>query len=99
MKVRWSRVSHEDLRSILERLGAENPIAAKRFVRRLDGVLRRIGQFPEAAQAVEQRLNVRRVPLVRYPFVLFYTVDKSEAIILRIRHGAMENPLDGETEM
>lgn len=75
-----------------KRLNAENPAAAKGFVRRLDGVLRRISRFPEAAQTIDQRPHVRRLPLVRHPFVLYYAASESEAVILRIRHGAMETP-------
>jgi plasmid stabilization system protein ParE len=92
MRVRWSRPAQEDLRAILDYLGAENPLAARRLVLRLDGILRRIAQFPESAPMVEQRPGVRRIPLVRYPYILYYKDVAGEAVILRIRHGAMEKP-------
>jgi toxin ParE1/3/4 len=76
--------------SILERLSAENPLAASRLVYRIDGIVRHMAQFPEAAPLVEQRPGVRRIPLVRYPIILYYKIVADEAIILRIRHGAME---------
>jgi hypothetical protein len=35
-----------------------------------------------------QRPNVRVVPLVRYPFKIFYTFDHDTITILHIRHAA-----------
>jgi toxin ParE1/3/4 len=92
MRVRWSSPALDDLTKIVDRLNTENPVAAGRLVRRLDGVMRRIALFPEAAPEVEQRPGVRRIPLVRYPFIVFYKCAANEAIILRIRHAAMERP-------
>ncbi len=92
MRVRWSRLALEDVSGILGRLVTENPVAAGRLTRRLDRVVRRISLYPEGAQAVAERPGVRRIPLVRYPFILFYKVENGEAIILRIVHGAMDRP-------
>ena len=33
-------------------------------------------------------MGVRRLPLGNYPYVIFYTVEADEVVILRIRHGA-----------
>jgi plasmid stabilization system protein ParE len=92
MKVRWSQPAYDDLAAILDYLESENPVATSRLVQRLDGIVRRIAQFPKAAPEVEQRPGVRRVPLVRYPFILYYKINLGEVIILRIRHSAMEKP-------
>jgi hypothetical protein len=42
-----------------------------------------------------RRPNVLVVPLVRYPFKIFYTFDRDTLTILHIRHGA-RRPWDGE---
>jgi toxin ParE1/3/4 len=55
-------------------------------------VIERIEQFPEGAQEVAERPGVRRVPLVRYPYVIHYRVMQNEIVILRIIHGARRNP-------
>jgi plasmid stabilization system protein ParE len=55
-------------------------------------VVERIAQFPEGAQEVEKRPGVRRVPLVRYPYVIYYMVIESDVMILRFIHGARRNP-------
>jgi plasmid stabilization system protein ParE len=47
-----------------------------------------IANFPEAAERVEQRPDVRRFPLARYPYVIFYEVSADAVTVLRILHGA-----------
>ena len=39
-----------------------------------------------------ERAGVRRVPLLRYPYVIHYTVGDDEVVILRIVHGARRSP-------
>jgi plasmid stabilization system protein ParE len=48
----------------------------------------RIALMPESGQRLPARPAVRVVPLGRYPFKLFYTVDKETVTILHIRHAA-----------
>jgi toxin ParE1/3/4 len=92
MRVRFSRPALADLEAILAYIEADNPPAARRFGERLDGVIKRIAQFPRAAAEIAERPEVRRVPLVRYPYVIYYKVILGEAYILRIVHGARSDP-------
>jgi plasmid stabilization system protein ParE len=39
-----------------------------------------------------ERPGVRRVPLVRYPYLIFYKVLGDEVIVLRVVHGARKEP-------
>jgi toxin ParE1/3/4 len=57
---------------------------------------RRIGQWPESAQEVEQRPGIRAVPFIRYPYRLFYQVTSEAVEILHIRHTARQAPWKGE---
>jgi plasmid stabilization system protein ParE len=52
----------------------------------------RIGQFPHGYQEVAERPGVRRVPMVRYPYLIFYKVQDDEVVVLRIVHGARKEP-------
>jgi len=88
MKVRYSRPALADLETILSYIEVGNPPAASRFALRLDGVFKRIAQFPKSAAEVADRPAVRRVPLVRYPYVIYYKLINGEIVILRIVHGA-----------
>lgn len=39
-----------------------------------------------------ERPGIRRVPLVRYPYLIFYALSGGEVIVLRIVHGARKEP-------
>ncbi len=52
----------------------------------------RIARFPHGFQEVAERPGVRRVPLVRYPYLIFYKVIAGEVIVLRVVHGARKEP-------
>ena len=47
-----------------------------------------LGDFPGMGHSTERR-DVRMLPVVRYPYVIFYTsiAESNEVLILRIRHG------------
>lgn len=85
MRVRFSKGAVAQLDEILSELNEVNPSAAQRFEQR-------IGRFPGGFQEVEERPGVRRVPLVRYPYLVFYKVFDDEAVVLRIVHGARKEP-------
>jgi toxin ParE1/3/4 len=55
-----------------------------------------ISQYPEAAERVEQRPTVRRLPLVRYPYVIYYEMSADTVTVLRILHGARRQPWSDE---
>jgi toxin ParE1/3/4 len=92
MKVRYSELALAELDEILAGIQAKNPAAAARLNVRVQQIAERIGEFPESAQEVAERPGVRRVPLVRYPYAIHYTVNKDEVVILRIIHGARRSP-------
>jgi plasmid stabilization system protein ParE len=92
MKVRYSRLAVAELDAILSDLASKNPMAARRFEERVRRVEERIGRFPEGFQEIAQRPGVRRVPLLRYPYLVFYKVTGGEVIVLRVVHGARKEP-------
>lgn len=92
MKVRYSKLALAELDAILSDLDAKNPAAAQRLEDRIRQVSERIGRFPQGFQEVAERPGVRRVPLVRYPFLIFYKIFAGEVIVLRVAHGARKEP-------
>ena len=48
----------------------------------------RIAAMPESGEVIPEREGVRVVPLVRYPFRIFYSVVRDTVTILHIRHTA-----------
>jgi toxin ParE1/3/4 len=92
MKVRYSALALAELDAILADLAVKNPTAAERFEERMRQIVERVGRFPEGFQELAERSGVRRVPLVRYPYVVFYKVFADEVIALRVVHGARKEP-------
>lgn len=92
MRVRYSSRAIAELEAILSDMATKHPSAAKRFLARMRQVGERIGRFPEGFQEVARRPGVRRVPLVRYPYLVFYQVVAGEAVILSLVHGARKEP-------
>jgi len=81
-----------ELDAILSDLDAKNPTAARRLEDRIRQVSERIGRFPHGFQEVAERPGVRRVPLVRYPYRIFYKIFAGEVIVLRVVHSARKEP-------
>ena len=94
MKARFSRLALGELNAILENIAANDPAAAARFEHRVQRIVERIGQFPDSAQEVVERPGVRRVPLVRYPYAIYYKIMPEEVTILRVVHGARRDPFE-----
>jgi toxin ParE1/3/4 len=92
MKVRWSKLALAEVDAIMSDLAAKNPTVAERFEFRIRQIGERIGQYPQAFQEVAQRGGIRRVPLVRYPYLVFYTLSGGEVLVLRVVHGARKEP-------
>jgi plasmid stabilization system protein ParE len=59
---------------------------AQSIERRFVEVIERLHRAPESAPRVEQRSGVRVVPVIRYPFRIFYRVRGDTVEILHIRH-------------
>jgi plasmid stabilization system protein ParE len=95
MKVVYTDEALRDLDEILAFIASNYPAISASFEMRLDAVTARIGRWPESAQEVEQRPGVRTVPLIRYPYRVFYQV-ANVVEILHIHHAARQQPWDGE---
>lgn len=52
-----------------------------------------LGEFPLIGHLTDET-EVRVLPVVRYPFMIFYTIDATagEVVILHVRHTARERP-------
>ena len=90
MKVVYTDDASEDLDGILAYIASNYPAVYDAFLIRLRSVTARIGMWPNSAQEVVEEPGVRVVPLLRYPYNMFYR-NIGEAIeILSIRHAAQD---------
>jgi plasmid stabilization system protein ParE len=92
MKVEFSRLALAELEAILHYVAERSPLGAKRVADRMRRALDHIARHPKAAETVEQRPGVRRLPLMRYPYVIYYEVGRDVVTVLRILHGARRPP-------
>jgi len=89
MKVTFAPRATADLREIGARsrrvFGDAVAGALETYMR---ATVARIAVMPESGQRVPERPGVRVVPLIRYPFKIFYTVEGETITILHIRHAS-----------
>lgn len=97
MKVEYSRRAVADLLKISadSRRAFGDPVA-ETLERRIRAVVDRISRDPLSAPEVEQRPGLHVVPLIRYPFKIFYRVFDDRVRIQHIRHTARRPWTGGE---
>jgi plasmid stabilization system protein ParE len=88
MKVVFTKPALADLDEISAYLLTEYPAIAPAVERRIRVVLERIAEWPESGQRVAGREGVRVVPLLRYPYLIFYRVAPDAVEILHVRHSS-----------
>ncbi len=92
MRLRFTEAALRDLDEIMQYIGTHFPGSEAGFEHRLRQCLARIERWPAGAQAVASRADVRVIPLVRYPYRLFYRTYPDEVAILHIHHTARRDP-------
>lgn len=93
-KVVYTDGALESLAEILAYIAAHYPTAYDPFQRRLQSVLTRVSQWPDSAQEVAGRPDIRVVPLIRYPYRVFYRSVGETVEILHIHHATRDEPPD-----
>lgn len=91
MKVRYSETALRELDEIFAYIYERNRSAAAAVVDRVDRVAALLEEFPFAGHTTDEP-GVRIMPLVRYPYLVFYAVNGEEIVILHVRHGARLRP-------
>lgn len=96
MKVVYTDEALRDLDEVLTFIATNYPTVSAPFQKRLQTIERRIGMWPKSAEEVEQRPGVHVVPLIRYPYKIFYQVTEQAVEILHIHHAARAGPREEE---
>jgi toxin ParE1/3/4 len=91
MKIRHSRRAVKQINEVYEYIAVNNPAAADRFLRRIEGLATLLVNFPAIGRRADEH-DVRVIGLRPYPYLMFYTVapDTAELHILRILHMARQ---------
>jgi len=88
MKIEYTRQALVDLRKIATDSRAFGEGVAAAVESRIRTIIANIAQHPKAAAPVVERPGMRVVPLIRYPYKIFYRVLEDRVKILHIRHSA-----------
>jgi addiction module RelE/StbE family toxin len=87
MRLRYTRRAARNLDRISAYIAQENPPAAARVVARIEQVIEHLLHSPGAGSPTDRR-GIRRVPVVTYPYLVFYEIRGDDVVIHHIRHGA-----------
>lgn len=89
MKIRWSQAALDDLDYIFAYIYERNRSAAKAVADRIEALAIALRESPRLGHPADEE-GVRVLPVVRYPYVIFYTINEvsSEVVVLHIRHTA-----------
>jgi plasmid stabilization system protein ParE len=92
MKVELTAAARADLDDIFAYTQTHFPFQLAALQSRFEAVFERIGESPEGARNIEQRVGIRVVPLIRYPFKVFYRIIGDRVEIVRIYHTSRAEP-------
>jgi toxin ParE1/3/4 len=87
MKVRYTAEAQADLESIFSYISERNAPAAMRVLSRLRERADSLGEFPELGRATD-RVGIRVLIDGRYPYLVFYTIERDEIVVIHVRHAA-----------
>ena len=87
MRIRYTRRAARNLDQISAYISQENPSAAARVIARIEQVIAHLVYSPGAGSPTT-RTGIRRVPVVTYPYLVFYEIRGEYIVIHHIRHGA-----------
>jgi toxin ParE1/3/4 len=89
MRVVFARRAQRDIGDIYDDIAQHNPSAARRVEDAIRTRCERLADFPFATPATDMP-NVRRLPLVRYPYTVYFRIDAERRLveIARVIHSA-----------
>jgi toxin ParE1/3/4 len=85
MRIRYTVRARADLAEIRSYLLARNPRAAATMITAIRRRIAWLADFPLIAPETDER-GVRALPLVRYPYRVYYEIVGEEVRILHVRH-------------
>jgi addiction module RelE/StbE family toxin len=87
MRIRYTQTALAEVDQIFSYIAEHNRSAAIDVRERIERTVDTLAEIPEMAQ-VANEVGVRRMPITPYPYVIFYTVEANELVVLHVRHGA-----------
>jgi plasmid stabilization system protein ParE len=94
MRVRYTPRARDDLDDILKYISERSPQGARNVQRSIKRTIELIGHFPLAGRLAGIQ-GTRVVPVNRYPYLIYWTVEADAAWLVHIRH-ASRRPWKGD---
>jgi toxin ParE1/3/4 len=87
VKIRYRPNALAQLDNIFAYIAVHSQPSAHRVIARIKRSIDQLADFPYSGRPSEIP-DIRELPIVRYPYIVFYTVDApaDEVLILRVRH-------------
>jgi plasmid stabilization system protein ParE len=96
MRLRYSPRAVRDLTAIADYLTERSPSGARAVEDKIGATMRLLSELPGSGRSLRQRPQVRVMPVVRYSYLIFYTLVENELLVLHVRHGARAPIQDNE---
>ncbi|CAN5137144.1 hypothetical protein BH10PSE9_BH10PSE9_20660 [soil metagenome] len=87
MSVRYAESALVNLAAILAYLNERSPLGSRRVMLSIQKTVDLIGEYPRRGRLAGEGA-VRVVQAGRYPYLLYWTVELNEAVVVHIRHTA-----------
>lgn len=97
MNVVYAPRALRDLKDIAAYLVERDAIAAAKVLSAIKSSIETLSFFPQIGRLVDNAEH-RRVPVVRYPYVIFYRIAGNDLLILHVRHTS-RRPINPVTDL
>jgi toxin ParE1/3/4 len=97
MNVVYSPRAMHELQGISAYLAERNPDGAINVLRAIKSSIETLSFFPQIGRVVDN-VGHRRLPVLRYPYLIYYRIADEELLILHIRHSS-RRPINLPTDL
>ena len=91
MRVRWSAQANRDINAVYDYLSARTKRGTRTVMTRIRDRVAALADRPLLAPAF-LGTGARRLVITRTDYIVFYSAEPGEVVILRVMHGAQETP-------
>ena len=86
MKIEYSKRALQDLRKVAADAASYGPEVAEAVEERLRYLIDHIRREPDGAPRIEERPGLHVIPLIKYPYKIFYRTTENTVRVLHVRH-------------
>jgi len=91
MKLKWTRLSLQDMQNLYEYIAGDNIRAAKKIISRIREASDKLKIYPHMGKAGRVS-NTRELVIAATPYIIVYVIDEQSIQIVSVIHGARRWP-------